>query len=70
MGGADELEEPLFGALFSLPTSTGAVIDWTEAIERVHEHRGIAAITTDPSRGFPGRRIGCPVRANGVPASS
>ncbi|MGI9644221.1 MAG: glycine dehydrogenase (aminomethyl-transferring), partial [Ilumatobacteraceae bacterium] len=48
VGGVDELAEPMFGALFSLPTSTGAIVDWTEAIAQVHEHRGIAAVTTDP----------------------
>ncbi len=37
-----------FGALFSLPTSTGAVIDWTAAIARVHELGGIAVVVTDP----------------------
>ncbi len=48
VGDVDDLEGPLFGALFSLPTSTGAVVDWTAAIARVHEHGGIAAVTTDP----------------------
>jgi glycine dehydrogenase len=38
----------LFGALFSLPTSSGAVIDWAEAIEQVHELGGIAVVATDP----------------------
>ncbi|MEM9041178.1 MAG: aminomethyl-transferring glycine dehydrogenase [Actinomycetota bacterium] len=37
-----------FGALFSLPTSTGAVVDWTDAIDRVHTAGGIVAVTTDP----------------------
>ena len=38
----------LFGALFSFPTSTGAVIDWTEAIARVHDVGGLAVVATDP----------------------
>ena len=38
----------LFGALFSLPTSSGDVHDWTEAIAQVHELGGIAVVATDP----------------------
>jgi glycine dehydrogenase len=38
----------LFGALFSFPTSTGAVIDWTDAIARVHDVGGLAVVATDP----------------------
>ena len=36
------------GALFSLPTSTGAVTDWTDAIARVHDVGGLAVVATDP----------------------
>ena len=36
-----------FGALFSLPTSTGAVNDWREAIERVQAGGGLAVVATD-----------------------
>ena len=36
VGDVDEIADGCFGALFSLPTSTGAVVDWREAIERVH----------------------------------
>ena len=36
-----------FGALFSLPTSTGAVTDWRAAIERVHAEGGLAIVATD-----------------------
>ena len=36
-----------FGALFSLPTSTGAVIDWRDAIAKVHDLGGIAVVATD-----------------------
>ncbi len=43
-----EQDGGLFGALFSLPTSTGAVIDWTAAIDRVHRLGGIVAVVTDP----------------------
>ena len=38
----------LFGALFSLPTSSGSVIDWTDAIDQVHALGGIAVVVTDP----------------------
>ena len=36
-----------FGALFSLPTSTGAVVDWRAAIDDVHAAGGIAIVATD-----------------------
>jgi glycine dehydrogenase len=39
--------EGLFGALFSYPTSTGAVIDWSSAIDRVHELGAQAIVATD-----------------------
>ena len=42
------LDDDLFGALFSYPTSTGGVVDWRAAIDTVHEHRGIAIVATDP----------------------
>ncbi|MEM8620934.1 MAG: aminomethyl-transferring glycine dehydrogenase [Actinomycetota bacterium] len=42
------LDEDLFGALFSYPTSTGGIIDWRAAIEKVHDRRGIAVVATDP----------------------
>ncbi len=38
----------LFGALFSLPTSSGSVVDWTDAIDQVHAVGGIAVVVTDP----------------------
>jgi glycine dehydrogenase len=38
----------LFGALFSLPTSSGAIVDWSDAIAEVHELGGIAIVATDP----------------------
>src|SRR5258706_3507394 len=36
-----------FGALFSLPTSSGAITDWTAAIDAVHQAGGLAVIATD-----------------------
>jgi glycine cleavage system P protein (glycine dehydrogenase) len=48
VGDVELLDEPVFGALFSSPTSTGAVVDWRPAIARVHDHGGIAVVTTDP----------------------
>ena len=43
----DDLDD-CFGALFSLPTSTGAVTDWSAQIQRVHTLGGIAVVATDP----------------------
>ena len=50
VGGVEALIEGdgLFGALFSLPTSSGAVCDWTAAIAQVHDLGGIAVVATDP----------------------
>jgi glycine dehydrogenase len=50
VGDVDALSagDGLFGALFSLPTSSGAVRDWTGAITQVHELGGIAVVATDP----------------------
>ena len=48
VGDVDELDAGLFGALFSLPTSSGDVVDWRAAIARVHDLGGIAVVTTDP----------------------
>ena len=36
-----------FGALFSLPTSSGAITDWTKAIASVHNVDGLAVVATD-----------------------
>src|SRR5262245_9794312 len=47
VGDVDDIAGGCFGALFSLPTSTGAVTDWREAIERVHAVDGIAVVATD-----------------------
>ena len=47
VGDVDELDGGCFGALFSLPTSTGAVTDWRAAIERVHAGGGLAIVATD-----------------------
>ncbi len=41
-------DEGVFGALFSNPGSRGRVTDWTEAIGKVHDHGGVAAVVTDP----------------------
>ncbi len=48
VGDLDELDGGLFGALFSLPTSSGAVTDWADAIARVHADGAIAVVVTDP----------------------
>jgi glycine dehydrogenase len=47
VGGVEEIAAGCFGALFSLPTSTGAVPDWREAIEQVHAVGGLAVVATD-----------------------
>jgi glycine dehydrogenase len=36
-----------FGALLSYPTSTGAIVDWSPVIERVHAAGAIAVVATD-----------------------
>jgi glycine dehydrogenase len=50
VGGVEELTigDGLFGALFSLPTSSGAVCDWSDAIDQVHQLGGVAVVATDP----------------------
>ena len=47
VGDVGEVEDGCFGALFSLPTSTGAVVDWRAAIDGVHAAGGIAIVATD-----------------------
>ena len=49
VGDLDLLDEVdgLFGALFSYPTSTGAVTDWSAAVERVHALGAQAIVATD-----------------------
>ena len=48
IGDVDDVEAGCFGALFSLPTSTGAVVDWRAAIDAVHAAGAIAVVATDP----------------------
>src|SRR6056297_387615 len=50
VGDLDELGvgDGLFGAVFSLPASSGAVHDWADAIAEVHELGGVAVVATDP----------------------
>jgi glycine dehydrogenase len=50
VGDLDDLDhdDGLFGALFSLPGSSGSVVDWSAAIARVHELGGVAIVVTDP----------------------
>jgi glycine dehydrogenase len=47
VGDLDEVAAGCFGALFSLPTSSGAITDWTAAISAVHEAGGLAVVATD-----------------------
>ena len=47
VGDVEAIAAGCFGALFSLPTSTGAVVDWSGAIDEVHAGGGIAVVATD-----------------------
>ena len=47
VGDVDAVADGCFGALFSLPTSSGAVPDWRSAIDAVHAVGGIAVVATD-----------------------
>jgi len=47
VGDVADAADGCFGALFSLPTSTGAVVDWRDAITAVHEAGAIAVVATD-----------------------
>ena len=46
-GGLDGIALECFGALFALPTSSGAVPDWREPIAKVQSQGGIAVVATD-----------------------
>src|SRR3954471_6493171 len=47
VGDVDAIAGGCFGALFSLPTSRGAIVDWREAIAAVHHAGGLAVVATD-----------------------
>ena len=47
VGDVDSLDSGCFGALFSLPTSSGALRDWRGAIALVKEQGGITVVATD-----------------------
>lgn len=48
VGGLDALAAgEVFGALFSLPTSTGAIVDWRDPIAAVQAGGGLAVVATD-----------------------
>jgi glycine dehydrogenase len=47
VGDAADIADGCFGALFSLPTSSGSITDWTDAIAAVHGVGGIAIVATD-----------------------
>ena len=47
VGDVADVANGCFGALFSLPTSSGAITDWTAAIKSVHEAGGLAVVATD-----------------------
>ena len=49
IGGTEDLQpDNLFGALFSYPTSTGAVTDWSTQIASVKAAGAVAVVVTDP----------------------
>jgi glycine dehydrogenase len=47
VGDVDALDGGCFGALFSLPTSSGALPDWRAAFDRVHAAGGLVVVATD-----------------------
>jgi glycine dehydrogenase len=47
VGDVDDIADGCFGAMFSLPASSGAIIDWTAAIDAAHEVNGLAVVATD-----------------------
>ena len=47
VGELDDLVDGCFGALFSYPTSTGAIVDWRAPIAAVHDHGGLVVLATD-----------------------
>ena len=47
VGDVDEIGAGCFGALFSYPTSTGAIGDWREPIAAVHDEGGLVVMATD-----------------------
>jgi glycine dehydrogenase len=47
VGDVGDIAAGCFGALFSLPTSSGAVPDWRSAISEVHAGGGLAVVATD-----------------------
>ena len=47
VGGVDALEGGCFGALFSLPGSSGSTSDWRVAISSVHAQGGLVVVATD-----------------------
>jgi glycine dehydrogenase len=47
VGDVADVDSGCFGALFSVPTSSGAVVDWTPAIDAVHAAGGLAVVATD-----------------------
>jgi glycine dehydrogenase len=47
VGDVDRLAGGCFGALFSYPTSTGAVVDWRDHIAAVRDQGGLVVVATD-----------------------
>ncbi|HZX53247.1 MAG TPA: aminomethyl-transferring glycine dehydrogenase [Ilumatobacteraceae bacterium] len=47
VGDADAIAGECFGALFSLPTSSGSITDWRHAISAVLRAGGLAVVATD-----------------------
>src|SRR3954453_1400378 len=47
VGDVDAIAGGCFGALFSLPTSSGSITDWRHAISAVHHAGGLAVVATD-----------------------
>ncbi len=47
VGDVDDIEAGCFGLLLSLPTSTGSIPDWTDAIDRSHAVGAVVVVVTD-----------------------
>ena len=47
VGDVDEIAHGCFGALFSVPTSSGAIVDWAKTMASVHHVGGLAVVATD-----------------------
>ena len=45
--GDPAVADDLIGGLLSYPTSTGAIVDWSATVDRIHDAGGLAVVATD-----------------------